>query len=104
MEKWKRNSCLEEFALHLWRHLWKWGAVGYMQMTPKTMDLEVEDELLAQDPPFRQHKYERGNYREEIMGCYFHSPHLEAYVHNIFSPCNFPHVMKTNHIRQKLVG
>lgn len=30
-----------------------------------------EDELLAQDPPFRQHKYETGNYREEIMGCYF---------------------------------
>lgn len=75
-----------------------------MQMTPKTMDLEVEDELLAQDPPFRQHKYERGNYREEIMGCYFHSPQLEAYVHNIFSPCNFPHVLRTNHIRQKLVG
>lgn len=38
------------------------------------MDLEAEDELLAQDSPLRQHKYERGNCREEIMGCYFHSP------------------------------
>lgn len=23
VEKWKRNSYLEEFALQLWRHLWK---------------------------------------------------------------------------------
>lgn len=43
-----------------------------MQIAPKTMDLEVEDELLvARDPPFRQQKHEKGNYREEIMGCYF---------------------------------
>lgn len=25
--------------------------------TPKTMNLEVEDELLAQDPLFKQHKH-----------------------------------------------
>lgn len=42
----------------------------------KTIDLEVEDELLAQDSPFRQHKHGKGNDREEIIGCYFHSPQI----------------------------
>lgn len=41
---------------------------------PKTTDLEVEFELLPQDSQFRQHKQEKGNDREEIIGCYFQNP------------------------------
>lgn len=40
--------------------------------TPKTT--EAEDELLTQDPLFKQHKHKEENYREEITGCYFHNP------------------------------
>ena len=34
--------------------------------TPKTT--EAEDELLTQDPLFKQHKHKEENYREEITG------------------------------------
>lgn len=63
----------------------------------KTTDLEVEDELLAQDSPLRQHKHGKGNDREEIIGCYFHKPQ----IHNIFSAYNFPHALRTAISTQK---
>lgn len=57
----------------------------------KTMDLEVENELLAQDSPLRQHKHKKGNDREEIIGCYFYKPQI-LFLHIISPmPWGLPH-------------
>lgn len=54
------------------------------------MDLEVEDELLVQDPPFRQHKHETGNYREEIIVLFPQATILRHTSIIFFLPVVFP--------------